>query len=250
MKAILLTMTAALLASSAPAQPEKSTEPKVDKPAIEAIVREYILRHPEVLLESVRLHEQRERAAAEERGRKALVTHEEELLRDKATPWVGAQEPEATVVQFFDYRCGYCKRVLPMVSRSAKEPGVRVVYKELPILGPESVLAARLALAANKQGKYREVHESLMSSTAAIKPQTVEEMAKKHGLELEKLKKDMESAEIAQALAKNQSLAGSLGVNSTPTFVIGPELIPGAIEPAQFNALIEQARKKDSRPKP
>jgi len=245
MRPILVTLAAALLASSnAPAQSEKSSETKLDKTAVEAIVKDYILQHPEVLIESVRLHEQRERAAAAERGKKAVVTHEEELLRDKATPWAGAQEPETTVVQFFDYRCGYCKRVLPMISSAAKKPGVRIVYKEFPILGPESMLAARLALAADKQGKYREVHESLMSSTAAIKAETVDEIAKKHGLEVGKLKKDMESAEVSEALAKNQALASSLGVGSTPTFVIGSSLIPGAMEPAQFNALIEQSRKK------
>lgn len=229
---------------------EKAADSKPDKAEIESIVRAYILEHPEVLLESVRGYEERQRRSAVEQGRKAMVAHEEELLRDKATPWAGASSPEATVVQFFDYRCGYCKRVLPTISKVAKEPGVRVVYKELPILGPESVQSARLALAAQKQGKYFEVHEALMSGTGSIKPETVQQIASQHGLDAEKLKKDMESAEVSQTLSRNQALAMALGVNSTPTFVIGSELVPGAIDAAQLNAMIERSRKKGAQAQP
>jgi protein-disulfide isomerase len=244
-------MTAVLIAYTGAAGlngQEKASEKKLDKAEIEAIIREYILEHPEVLLESVRLHEERQRMAAIDRSRKALATHEQELLRDKDTPWAGAQSPEVTVVQFFDYRCGYCKRALGMVSKAAGQPGVRVVYKELPILGPESVEAARVALAAHAQGKYREVHESLMSGSGSMNKDVIEQLASKHGLDLERLKKDMDSPAVSQTLAKNQALAMALGVNSTPTFVIGSEVIPGALPPEQFSAKIESFRKKSPQP--
>jgi protein-disulfide isomerase len=148
-----------------------------------------------------------------------------------------------TVVEFFDYRCGYCRKVEETVEKlAAGAPGVRIVYKELPILGPGSMLGARAALAAARQGQYRRFHESLMSEPGDVSPEMIAKLAADLGLDPARLRRDMDSVEIGEMLGRNQALANALGVESTPTFVIGREMVSGALTPAAFQSLIDKAR--------
>jgi protein-disulfide isomerase len=211
----------------------------VSKGEIEKIVREYILRHPEVLMESVRAHQERERVAARQRSREAVRAKRHELFEDTASPLAGKAKADIRIVQFFDYNCGYCRRVSPTLAKLLQErPDVQIIFRELPILGPESHIAARAALASHKQGAYQEFHRALMDLKAPLNAAAIEETAGKLGLDIARLKADMDSAEVQSMLAENQRLAGAIGVQSTPSFVIGSELVSGAMDLAGFQELI------------
>jgi protein-disulfide isomerase len=209
---------------------------------IEKIVREYILQHPEVLMESVQAHRERERVAAQQKSKEAVAANRRELFDDASSPVTGASGADIAIVQFFDYRCGYCRRVSPTVSKLLEHhKNLRVIFKELPILGPESHMASRAALAAAKQGAYVGFHRELMSLEGPMTPATLEDIGRRLGLDVAKLKTDMNSKEVADALTQNQRLASALGVQSTPSFVIGNELISGAMDLTRFEELISRA---------
>jgi protein-disulfide isomerase len=125
---------------------------------------------------------------------------------------------------------------------TAEDSGAYVVFKELPILGPESAMAASAALAAHKQGAYVEFHKALMTAAEPISMPAIEQLASKLALDVDKLRRDMRSAEVGESLARNQQLAEALGVRATPAFVIGTDLISGALEPSRLRALIARAR--------
>jgi protein-disulfide isomerase len=213
--------------------------------AVEEIIHDYILKHPEVILESVRALQERQRNAENERSRQAIVTRRGELLRDPESPVGGNHLGEVTVVEFFDYRCPACKAVAATVKQLVRDdPNLRIVYKEFPILGEESVLAAKAALAAQRQGKYVAFHDALMEAREALNLSLLLKIAAAAGLDVEKLKTDMENSGIQTHIAKNRTLAQAIGVNSTPTFVIGDDLVRGAIDLASFKELVKRARSK------
>lgn len=207
---------------------------------IEKIVREYILQHPEVVMESARAYQERERLEGHQRrSNAAIVTKRRELFDDPASPVIGNAGAEIAIVQFFDYKCGYCRRVSPTLSRLLEEhKNVRVILKELPILGAESHMASRAALAAARQGAYAAFHQKLLAGDGPITPEFIEDTAGQLGLDLARFRTDMNSPEVAAILALNQRLATAIGVESTPSFVIGNELISGAMDLGRFEELI------------
>lgn len=237
----LLLLIARLGVAQQPANPNPP-----NKPEIEQIVKDYILQHPEVLLESVRMYQEKERAAQQQRSKTAMAARQADLLNDPTSP---ANRPpsanpgrDITIIEFFDYRCTYCKRVYPTLTKLlAEHPNVRLVFKEFPILGPESVIASKAALAAEKQGKYFAFHQAMMASTLPVTAASVEQVAKDAGLDVARMKVDMESAAVAAILAKNTELAGALDVSSTPTFIIGSEMLAGALPQDAFEKLIAKA---------
>jgi protein-disulfide isomerase len=157
----------------------------------------------------------------------------------------GNPKGDVTVVEFFDYRCGYCKRVTPVLKElMAGDPNLRVVFKELPILSPESNLAAKAALAAEAQGKYLPFHEALMASDSSLSMPDILQLATALKLDTAKLQADMNKPEIQAAIQKNHALAQAVGITGTPAFIIGPELVPGAIELPALKELIAKARKR------
>jgi len=219
---------------------EAAQEPA--RPAIEQIVRDYILQHPEVILESVRLFKEREQTAQNVHSKEALSASLTDLQQDPSSPVTG-KAGGVTIVEFFDYHCGYCKRAEGTIEKLlADHPDIRFVFKEFPILGPESTLAAKAGLAAQKQGGYVKFHQALMTLTGPITMDAIAELAHKQGLDVSKLKTDMESPEVQAILARNHDLAHKVGVRATPSFVIGSELVSGAIDAAAFERLIAQAQ--------
>ncbi|MBY0431661.1 MAG: DsbA family protein, partial [Rhodospirillales bacterium] len=157
---------------------------------------------------------------------------------------LGNPQGDVTVVEFFDYRCTYCKVVRPALVELLKADGkVKLVYKEFPILGRDSVLASKAALAARNQKKYEEFHDGLMRLRGPINEQAVMTLASELGLNLEKMKKDMEAPEIATALKRNVELARALNVNGTPAWVLGDRVVSGALDPNTMKSMIEQSRK-------
>lgn len=225
----------------------QDTAKPLTKPEIEQIVKDYILKNPEVLIDSVRQYQERAQAAQKQREKQAVVTRHEELVGDPASPATKAlakSGDQVTVVQFFDYRCGYCKKVGPtLVKFLADNPNVRLVFKEFPILGPESTAAAKAGLAAEKQGKYVAFHQALMASSS-VNEASIEQIARNVGLDIARLKTDMQSPEIAATIEKNMQLASALGVTATPTFVVGSEVVAGAIDGQTLQNLIAKARPK------
>ena len=206
-------------------------------------VRSYLLKNPEVIVESLQLLKTRKRANAAAKANAALAAHKDEILRDPDSPVGGNPDGDATLVEFADYNCPYCRRVAPtMIEAEAADPKLRIVYKEIPILGPNSVFAAKAALAARQQGKYIEFHRALMNAKGVVAEGLVLAMAKKIGLDVEKLKADMEAPEIQAAIDRNLALARALGINGTPTFVIGNQIMSGAIDLKTMQRLIARAR--------
>jgi protein-disulfide isomerase len=208
-------------------------------------VREYLLKNPEVIMEALQVLQQRQRAAEAETFKRTIAERSEDILNDPAAPVGGNPDGDVTLVEFFDYNCPYCRRVAPtVVDLEEADPGLRVVYKEFPILGPGSEFAARAALAARKQGKYVLFHNTLMRATDQVTEQTAIEIAREVGLDTERLEQDMRDPAIEEAIARNLQLANALGITGTPSFVIGDRMVPGAADFRTLQGLIAKVRQQ------
>ncbi len=173
-----------------------------------------------------------------------LKMRQAELLQDSASPVGGNADGDITVIEFFDYNCGYCKKAAPTVtSLIARDAGVRVIYKEFPILGPQSIIAARAALAAAKQGKYSEFHQQMMARDQADDA-SIKRVADQLGLDHGVLLKDMETPEITEAIDRNYRLAADLGIEGTPAFIVGERMMPGAVGLESLAAIVTAERNK------
>ena len=235
----------ALLAAANGHAQEIST-PSAD-PALEQAIHDYILTHPEVIAESLQKFQQQQEEAQKQAHTQAVKELKPQLMNAPASPVLGNPSGDVTVVEFLDYRCPYCKAMhQPMADMIAADGNVRVVIKEFPILGDDSLFAARAALAAGKQGKYAEMHTALMTFKGKLSAQDVENAATQLGLDVVRLKDDMAAPEVDQELQQNYNLAESLGINGTPAFVIGETLIPGAIKLEDLKAHIAKARDEAS----
>ena len=189
--------------------------------------------------------EERERVAQASAAKSVLKTRADELLRDAESPAGGNQKADVTLVEFFDYNCPYCRQVAPLVAKAeGNDPKLRIVYKEFPILGANSSFAARAALAAHRQGKYVPFHRALMEAKGTVTETGVLEAAGRVGLDLVRLKVDMADRAIQAAIDRNLALARALNINGTPGFVIGEQIVPGAVDLATIERLIREAREK------
>ena len=231
---------AIVLGVAAPAHADEPAELPVEQ--IEKIVREYLLREPEVIYDALEELQRRQTEAAAARQRAAIAANEGKLLDDPTSPVGGNPNGDVTLVEFFDYRCAYCRRVVSSMRALLDEDrGLRVVFKELPVLGPDSVRAAQAALASRKQARYVPFHFALMTaedlSLAGIRA-----AARAVGLDPDRLEADMAAPEVIAAIEANYALANELGIEGTPAFVIGDHLIPGAVDKVRLEQLIARAR--------
>ena len=212
--------------------------------AIEGVIHDYLLRNPDVLLEALRAAEEKLNHDADIKAAKVLNDRESEVFEDHATPVAGNPRGDVTIVEFFDYRCPYCKQVLPSLQALLREDhNLRFLYKELPVLGPQSVTAAHAALAAQRQGKYEAFHNAMMATKGQITDDTVYKIAGSVGLDVERLKQDMSAPEIEQTLKANLALADALNIHGTPGFIIGKHIVPGAVDLDALRNMIADARK-------
>ncbi|MCI0429370.1 MAG: DsbA family protein [Rhodospirillales bacterium] len=212
---------------------------------IEQIIHDYLLQHPEVVIEAINKYQTQQAQAAAEQQAKALVERRDELTTDPDAPVLGNPKGDVTLVEFFDYRCPYCKGVTAGLMDTIKSDGnVRLVMKEFPILGAESEYAAKAALAANRQGKYGEFHEAMMTSKGKVTIDDVKRIAGEVGVDTAKMESDMQAPEIAGMIQRNYDLAQALGITGTPSFVIGDQLIRGAIGMEQLKKRIAAARQR------
>lgn len=207
------------------------------------VIRAALMTEPTIITDALDAGERNQQAQIEAARITALDALAEPLYRDPGSPSFGKPDASVTVVEFFDYRCPYCKRVAPEVAALlASDDDVRVVYKEFPILGPESLYAAQAALAAHRQGKYRELHAALLGLEGGLDNATVLQLATELGLDMARLQQDMESPEVMDQLQTVRSLATALGVSGTPAFVIGKEFVGGAISVDEMRALVAKSR--------
>jgi protein-disulfide isomerase len=229
------------------AEPPTAPSDPAFQQAVEQVVEQYIRAHPEVIEQTLQALQVKREAEERERVRNLIATKQTELLNDPHSPVSGNLEGDVTVVEFFDYRCGYCKRVAGTVTQLQEDdPNVRVVYKDYPILGEASVLAARAALASTAQGKHLAFHEALLASEEELTQETILALATAVGLDTQKIQRDMESPSIQTTIERNRALARELGINGTPGFIIGTELVPGALDLKDLKNLIKQVRQKKS----
>jgi len=199
--------------------------------SIEKIVKDYLVANPEIFLEVQTALEAKLEQQQAERLKVAIAENARDIYRDPTADIAGNPDGDITVVEFFDYNCGYCKRGLHEVVKLIEaDPKVRVVFKELPILSKGSEEASRVAIAAGKQGKYWDMHRAMLEAKGVMNEANALQIATKLGLDIDKLKKDMASPEVQAEIEKSEGLAKKMGVNGTPHFLVGDRAIPGAPE--------------------
>jgi protein-disulfide isomerase len=213
---------------------------------IERVIKNYLLKNPEVLQEAIAELEKRQQAAEAEKGKAAVKQNAELLFSSPRQVTVGNPAGDVTMVEFFDYNCGYCRRAMADLMNLMKaDPKLKVVLKEFPVLGAPSVEAAQVATAVRMQDKsgkkYLEFHQKLLNSRQADKARALA-VAKEVGLDVARIEKDMASDEVRASLQESMQLADKLGLNGTPSYVIGPNVVIGAVGYEALKEKIEQAR--------
>ena len=237
----------ALLCIAAPLADDDGEEGfnPVQKKAVEDIVRQYLMDHPEVIVEAFQEMQRKEQEAQKKRREEILFLKRDSLEKDPTSPVGGNPEGDVTIVEFFDYNCGYCKRVWVSIRELLEaDQNIRYVFKEYPILGPESVTASRAAIAIWKldPAKYMEFHTALMESRGGLTEAKIMAAAEKVGLGADVLRKKMAESEIDQTIRKNFKLARELDISGTPAFVIGDHLVPGAADLESLKKLVARSR--------
>lgn len=217
---------------------------EMNRAEVEKIVRSYLLENPEILNEMLTVLKAREEAGATEKAKAAIAKNRDALLNDGYSYVGGNPNGDVTVIEFFDYRCGYCRKVRDdIVTLIQGDSNVRVVFKEFPILGATSREAARAAVAAKKQGddKYWAFHQAMLG-VEGLDRDAIYDIAAGQGLDVAKLKADMQSPDVEDVLAKNHALGEAIGVDGTPAFIIGDALYPGALSASELKALVDEQR--------
>jgi protein-disulfide isomerase len=212
--------------------------------SIEKIVKDYLIAHPEVLLEVQEAYEKKLEAARSEASRSRMPDFYKALasMKTELAPF-SVGEGDVTMIEFFDYNCGYCRQTLPeLIKLIDSDKRVKVLFIEFPILSPGSTEATKVAIAAAKQGKYFEFHKAMLSAGHASKDSALK-IAEKIGLDINKVKQDMASPETEALLAKFTELARRMFIDGTPSFIVGDKANPGAVDAEQLKQLVEETRK-------
>ena len=215
---------------------------------IENIISDYLRNNPEIVMEALEVLRNREKHNKKLQERNIIRMSRDKLFYDNSSPVIGNQNGDIAIVEFFDYRCGYCKKVFSLIPTLLKQDrNVQFIFKELPILSPESEMAARAALVVwkiNKQ-KYFQFHKALMEDRSRLSSPTIMRIAKKLGIDVTQIQEEMGSEEIDKMLLRNQELAKNLGIRGTPAFIIGDKIIPGAVDLFYIKKLISEIRNND-----
>jgi protein-disulfide isomerase len=201
---------------------------------IEVIIKNYLMAHPEVLEEAMNELSKRQAAAETEKHEASIATNSEAIFNSPRGVMLGNKDGDVTFVEFFDYNCGYCKRAMAdMMELMKADPKLKVVLKEFPVLSAGSVEAAQVAVAVRMQDptgkKYLDFHQKLLGGRGAADKARAMAVAKEVGLDMGKLEKDLASAEVKNTLEENFKLAEAMGMNGTPSYVIGKQVVIGAV---------------------
>jgi len=215
------------------------------------IVRAYLMENPEVIIEAVNEYSSRQRYAAEERMRQVAAENLSFLL-DPETGYVGGKNPakaKVAVIEMFDYHCSFCKHASSLVKDiTKKDAGVKVAFRELPILREESGYAAEMSLAARDQGKFLDLHFAMMGASGVLTKERVQDFARKQGLDVKKMEAAIQNGKISSAIESNQAIAAEMGAEGTPVFIIASlngdyvEVING-YRPEEIRTMIKEAKK-------
>jgi protein-disulfide isomerase len=236
---------AALVSVMASAGQAQEIAPGLDRETFRNEVREYLLANPEVIYEAIQILEQRRRLAEATAELELVRAHADDLRNDGYSHVAGNPDGSLTIVEFYDYRCGYCKRAHPdMKTLVRTNPDIRYVMKEFPILGPESVTAARAAMAALRQDPkaYQEFSDKLMTFGGALTDAVIDRLAERSGVDVARMRADMDLPEISEELAKTQALAQALRIGGTPTFVVGDRIVRGFLPLDEMSRVVQLAR--------
>ena len=231
--ALALAATLALGGTLAASAQEAAPFTDAQRKAIEAIIKDYLVKNPDVLQEAIAEGEKRQLETQRLAQAAALKESHEALVNGPHDVVAGNPSGDVTLVEFFDYNCGYCRKALGDVQALIKaDPKLRVVIKDFPVLGPESVEASQVAVAVKQQlkgEKLFEFHQKLLESKGRVNGARAIQVAKDLGVDTAKLQKDAAGPEVKAALTENRALGDKLGLSGTPAFVIGDEIIPGAV---------------------
>jgi protein-disulfide isomerase len=217
-----------------------------EREALHAEIRSYLLANPGLLMEMLQILEQ-QKQATEALNDRELVAQNRDAIFDDGFSWVGGNpEGSVTVVEFLDYQCGYCRKAQPEVTELLENDGeIRLVVKELPILGPGSELAARAAVAtmiAEGPDAYGRLHDRLMRTTGKIDDALLDKVLVETGLDPDAVRAAMEDPEVERRLAETRALAGKLAIAGTPTFVFEDRMVRGYVPIDAMTQLVEEAR--------
>ncbi len=246
---ILLGLT--LLTSGAPAtafnavasdKQQDGTFSAKQKAEINLIIRDYILEQPEILTEAFQILQNR-------RNKAMLTKHHTRLYEDGFSYVGGNEDGDVTVIEFFDYNCGVCKRAFSVVEKlKQQDSNLRVIYKEFPILSESSYMASKAAMASINQGKYPEFHAALMKSPGQLTEKSIFEIARSVGLDEQILAKDMTSPKLERNIQVNHSLAQALNITGTPGYIIGDIIFTGGLPYGELVRIIERTRRFSEKP--
>jgi protein-disulfide isomerase len=207
------------------------------------VLRRALREDPSILRDALSALEEADTRDRAEARRAAIAANAAALFRDAADPIKGNPGGDVTIVEFFDARCGYCKQLHPaMDALVRRDPNVRVVLKDLPVLGPNSVLASRALLASQRQGRYPALYDALLALRVEPTEPVLRQQAERVGLDWTRLRRDMDDPAIARRIETNLRLAQTLGIEGTPALVIGETLVPGAVDLPALERLVAEAR--------
>jgi protein-disulfide isomerase len=230
------------LLAAAPARAEAPAKAEIEK-----IVHDYLIANPEVIRDAIEELERRQKVAEADSRSRAVDQTSDKLFNSAAQAVVGNPSGDVTLVEFFDYNCGYCKRALEDLGKLVDgDPKLRVVLKDFPVLGPGSTEAAEVATALRlqlKPDKFYAFHRKLLTTRGSIGKAQALAVAKELGADTARLEKDMKSEQTRAALKESAELADSLNLTGTPSWVIGKEVIVGAVGYQQLKNKIENTRK-------
>ena len=217
------------------------------KQELGAFVHDYLVNNPEVLKDAIEALDKHDKAAADAERQKVVMSQAGPLFSSKYQATVGNPNASATLVEFFDYNCHYCKGALPDIAKLMKDdPNLKVVLKDFPVLGPGSVEAAKVAAAARNQlpgDKFWAFHSKLLASHGPVGKAEAMAVAKDLGLDMDRLAKDSESGDVKTGLDETMQLADALQINGTPTFVLGQDLVVGAVGYDQLKSKVDSVHK-------
>ncbi len=215
----------------------------MSKTDVEKIVRNYLIEHPEVIFEAVDAMKNKEESQRLVKMRDKAKAHQTQLYAEAEPLIAGNPKGDVTIVEFFDYRCPYCRKVKKTIADLLNQDGnIKLILKEFPILSPESEMAAQVAIAAAAQGKYWDVHMAFMGAED-LTEERIFTLAKEAGADVARLKADLKDPKIAKRLAETQNLARAIGIDATPTFFIGDEPSTGALSLEELKKAVAAARK-------
>ena len=217
---------------------------EMDRAEVEKIVREYLLANPEILNERIAGLQEREQMSAAEKAKTGIAQNKEALYNDGFSHVAGNPNGDVTLIEFFDYRCGYCRKVrADLVTLMEQDSGVRLILKELPILSEASHEAAKAAIAAQNQGGdlYWKFHQAMLEADG-LDSAAIYDIAAGVGLDVARLKTDMEDPAVEKKIEQTHDLASKIGVDGTPAFIIGDKLVPGALDADGLKELVEAQR--------